>query len=211
MTISILISKLKHYWYITLILPILFSLFGFSSYNNKTEYKASIGLGYTFNSPDYSKVSSDNYDRAINSGGEYLANRFNSVEIQKRITSEMNFGDNKIDSKKPFYDISNQQAGFVNVLATFASEIEANNFLTIVKKTYTELLQTEKNFNEASPYKVKPMENFIQSIIKTSTPIQFQILPTIFGLLLGILIALLLPSKKQKLLTSGEVGQDLAQ
>jgi capsular polysaccharide biosynthesis protein len=205
MTISTLIGKLKRYWYILVILPILFSLFGFSSYNNKTEYKASIGLGYTFNSPDYSKVSSDNYDRAINSGGEYLANRFKSVEIQKRIVSEMGIGDSRIDAKKPFYEIANQQAGFVNVLATFGSDTEANNFLNAVKKTYIELLQTEKNFNESSPYKIKPMENFLQSVVKTTTPIQFQILPTIFGLLLGILVALLLPAKKQKLLTSGEM------
>jgi hypothetical protein len=208
MTISILIGKLKRYWYIIIILPILFSIFGFSSYNNKTEYKASIGLGYTFNSPDYSKVSSDNYDRAINSGGEYLTNRFKSVEVQKRIVSEMGLGDGRIDAKKPFYDLANQQAGFVNIITGFGSEAEANNFLAAVKKTYTELLQTEKNFNENSPYKIKPMENFIQSIIKTSTPIQFQILPTIFGLLLGILIALLLPSKKHKMLTSGEVGEN---
>ena len=93
----------------------------------------------------------------------------------------------------------------MNISSSFGSESEANNFLTAVKKTYSELLQTEKNFNETSPYKIKPMENFIQSIVKTSTPLQFQILPTIFGLLLGILIALLLPSKKHKLLTSSEV------
>jgi hypothetical protein len=204
MTISTLINKLKTYWYVILILPILFSFFGFSSYNNKTEYKASIGLGYTFNSPDYTKVSSDNYDRAINSGGEYLANRFKSVEVQKRITSEMGIGDSKIDPKKPFYELANQQAGFVNVVASFGSESEANNFLIAIKKTYTELLQTEKNFNENTPYKIKPMENFIQSVIKTSTPIQFQFLPTIFGLLLGISIALLLPGKKQKLLISNQ-------
>ena len=202
MTISTLINKFKTYWYITIILPILFSFFGFSSYNSKTEYKASIALGYTFNSPDYAKVSSDNYDRAINSGGEYLANRFKSVEVQKRITSEIGLGDNRIDPKKPFYELANQQAGFVNILASFGSEAEANNFLQAVKKTYTELLQTEKNFNENSPYKIKPMENFIQSVIKTSTPIQFQILPTIFGLLLGLLIVSLLPGKQPKLLTS---------
>jgi hypothetical protein len=210
MTISILIGKLKRYWYIILILSILFSFFGFSSYNNKTEYKASIGLGYTFNSPDYSKVSSDNYDRAINSGGEYLVNRFKSVEIQKRVAQDLGIGDNKIDAKKPFYELTNQQAGFVSVAGSFGSEIEANAFLASIKKTYTELLQTEKSFNESSPYKVKPMENFVQSVIKVSTPIQFQILPTIFGLLLGILIVLLLPAKKQKLLTSGEVREDLA-
>lgn len=208
MTISALLNKLKNYWYIILILPILFSFFGFSSYNNKTEYKASIGLGYTFNSPDYTKVSSDNYDRAINSGGEYLVNRFKSVEIQKRIISDMGISDNKIDAKKPFYELTNQQAGFVSASANFGSELEANTFLLAVKKTYTELLQTEKNFNENSSYKIKPMENFMQSIIKTSTPIQFQILPTIFGLLLGFLVALLLPEKKQKLLISGKVDDN---
>jgi capsular polysaccharide biosynthesis protein len=203
MTISNLLGKLKRYWYLIVILPILFSLFGFSSFNNKTEYKASIGLGFTLNSADYSKVGTDNYDRAINSGGEYLANRFKSLEVQKRIVSEMNMGDSKIDSKKPFYELSNQQAGFVNVLATFGSELEANNFLNAVKKTYTEVLLTEKNFNEASPYRIKPMENFLQSIVKTTTPLQFQVLPTIFGLLLGVLLALLLPAKKSKLLNSG--------
>jgi hypothetical protein len=204
MTVSTLLNKLKNYWYIVLILPILFSLFGFSSYNNKTEYKASIGLGYTFNSPDYSKVSSDNYDRAINSGGEYLANRFKSLEIQKRVALDMGISDGRLDAKKPFYDLANQQAGFVNVVASFGSEVEANSFLVAIKKTYTELLQTEKNFNENSPYKIKPMENFIQSVSKASTPIQFQILPTIFGFLLGVLIALLLPNKKQKLLTTSQ-------
>jgi hypothetical protein len=207
MTISILIDKLKRYWYIILILPILFSFFGFSAYNNKTDYKASIGLGYTFNSPDYNKVSSDNYDRAINSGGEYILNRFKSIEIQKRIAQDLQIADNKIDAKKPFYELTNQQAGFVSVAGSFGSENEANAFLASIKKTYTELLQTEKSFNESSPYKVKPMENFVQSVIKVNTPIQFQILPTIFGLLLGMLIALLLPAQKQKLLTSGEISE----
>ncbi len=201
MTIFILLSKLKTYWYIILILILSFSFFGFSAYNNKIEYKASIGIGFTFNSLDYTKVSSDNYDRAINSGGEYLLNRFKSIEVQKRIISELNLSDNKIDTKKPFYDLTNQQAGFVNISASFESEAEATNFLQVVKKTYTELLQTEKNFNESSPYKIKPMENFIQSVIKTSTPLQFRALPTIFGGLLGLLIVLLLPAKKQKLLT----------
>lgn len=195
MTIATLFNKLKQYWYLIVIFPILFSIFGFSSFNNKTEYKASIGLGFTFNSPDYAKASSDNFDRAINSGGEYLTNRFKSLEVQKLIATQAGIGDNRIDSKKPFYELSNQQAGFVNVVATFGSEPEANSFLNAVKKTYTELLQTEKSFNESSPYRIKPMENFLQSIVKTTTPIQFQLLPTIFGLVLGILLALLLPFK----------------
>ena len=196
MTISTLFTKVKIYWYILLILPIVMTYFGFSSFVNKTSYTASISLGISYNNIEYTKINTENWDRQTNSASEYLANRFKSLEIQKSLVDQMGYKDNVINLKKPFYEISNQTAGFVSVSGNFETKTDATQFLESTKKTYQTILEIEKGNNELINYKIQPMNKFLEAIVEVKTPVQFRILPTVFGLLLAMLIVCILPLKK---------------
>ncbi len=196
MTVSDLLTKAKIYWYILLILPLVMAYFGFSSFINKTSYTASISLGISYNNIEYTKVNTENWDRQINVASEYLANRFKSIEVQKNLSEQMGYGDNMVNAKKPFYEISNQTAGFVSVSGNFETKTDATQFLEATKKTYQNILETEKGNNELINYKIQPMNRFLEAIVEVKTPVQFRILPTVFGLLLAVLIVCILPLKK---------------
>jgi hypothetical protein len=198
MTISQLLTKLKIYWYILLILPLAMTYFGFSSFVNKVSYISSISLGITYNNPDYSKVGSENWDRQINSASEYLANRFKSIEVQKSMVDAMGYKDTLINPKKPFYEVTNQTAGFVSISADLGSKEEGVKFLEGVKKVYKNILEVEKSNNETSAYRVKPMDNFVENTIEVKTPIQFKVLPTVSGFIIALLVVAVLPIKTKK-------------
>jgi capsular polysaccharide biosynthesis protein len=197
MTISHLLTKFRVYWYLIILLPAIFTAFGFSSFVNKSSYSPAISVGITYNNADYLKTSSENWDRQLNSVSEYLTNRFKSIEVQKKIIDKMGYSDASISAKKPFYEITNQNAGFVSISANLNTKDEANQFLSTIKSVYQEIIETEKSANEIDSYKVKPMDKFLESIVETKTPIQFRIMPTIFGLVLAILIVAVLPAKSE--------------
>lgn len=200
MTVSQFIHKIKKYWYILLILPILATFLGTTSFASKSNYQASITVGVSYNNPDYVFSGNENYDRQLNALSEYLTNRFKSVDVQKKVVDFMdpkNNLDNKINPKKPFYEITDQKSGYVNLSAVFGSESEAKKFNEAIKSTYQSVIKLEKNQNELSNYKVEPMTNFSESVTIVKTPIQFQILPTIIGFLVAIIIILFLPIRDQ--------------
>jgi capsular polysaccharide biosynthesis protein len=197
MTILELLNKIKKYWYIIAILPIVTSFFGFTPLVDKISYKASITVGVALNSPDLTKVSTQNYDRQLGSLSDFLANRFKSLDIQKIIAFELGMPDSGIDSKKPFYEISNQSSGFINITGTFKNQSESLAFLGAIKKVYYNIIELEKNQNESSPYKIKPMDKFSEAIVSVNTPIQTKALPAVIGLLVAILVIVIIPDKQR--------------
>ena len=201
--------RCRKFWWIPLILTILFSAFGFSEFANKIEYRANISVGATYNNPEYLKTLPQDRALSLSKLGEYLSNRFKAPEIQIRIAQEtreanstnrknLEVSDISIDYKKTFYDVANQENGFVSIGANFKSEAEAQSFLAAVKGTYKNLIETE-NYSELPAYRIRPMDNFKESVIIVKTPIQFKILPTILGFLLGLLLLLILPFNKKRL------------
>ena len=198
MTIAQLLQRVQKYWLILVIIPTVLTLLAYPKLADKVDYKASISVGVSLNSLDYKSTNSDNYDRQLNSLSEYLANRFKSIEVQKTILKELGENDSKIDLKKPIYEISNQTSGFVNLSSSFSTEIKAKIFLQAIKNSYSNIIETEKNLNESAPFKIKPMDKFLETIVEVRNPIQLTLIPTIAGLLLALLIILFLPDKPTK-------------
>ncbi len=209
MSYQMFLIRCRKFWWIPFILVILFSFLGFSSFVDKVEYRANITVGATYNNPEYLKTLPQDRALSLSKLGEYLSNRFKSPEIQIRVAQEtreanstnkkgLETSDIAIDYKKTFYDIANQENGFVSIGANFKSEVEAQSFLAAIKGTYKNLIETE-NYSELPAYKIKPMDNFKESVIIVKTPIQFKMLPTILGLLLGLLLLLILPFNGKRL------------
>ena len=209
MSYEMFLIRCRKFWWIPVILTILFTFLGFSSFVDKIEYRANIAVGLTYNNPEYLKTLPQDRAISLSKLGEYLVNRFKAPEIQIRIAQEtleansankkgIEASDVSIDYKKTFYDVTNQENGFVSIGANFKSEAEALSFLTAVKSTYKNLIETE-NYSELPAYRIRPMDNFKESVIIVKTPIQFKVLPTILGLLLGLLLLLILPFNKKRL------------
>ena len=212
MTFEMFLIRCKRFWWIPVLLAVSFTFFGFSGFVDKVEYRASIGVGATYNNPEYIKITPQDRSLSLSKLSEYLANRFKSPEIQLKVaeeTREANSSNKKagvvsdisIDYKKPFYDVLSQENGFISVGANFKSETEAQNFLTAIKVSYRNLIETENN-SELPTYRIRPMDNFREAIMQVKTPIQFKVLPTILGLLLGLLLMLVLPFRKKRLMHS---------
>jgi hypothetical protein len=197
MTVAQFLARCRTYWYILVLLPLLLTAVSYTKLASNTDYRASISLGLAANSPDFPLASGENYDRYLTTLSEYLANRFKSIEVQKIITTELGLPDSKIDLKKPIYDITNQNSGFVSVSGVFEDKIKAENFLKATKKAYTTIVITEKSNNETSPYKIQAQTLFLETIVEVKTPIQTTLAPTILGLLLALLLTIILPYKNQ--------------
>jgi capsular polysaccharide biosynthesis protein len=198
MTINQFLAKCRKYWYILLIIPVLSTAVGLTSFATKVDYKASLGLGLSISNPNYAIQSGENYDRYLTTLSEFLVNRLKSIEVQKMITSEMGLPDSVIDAKKPIYEIVNQNSGFVSVSASFNQRSEAEKFLSVTKKAYQNIVNVEKNVNESSIYQIKPMSQFLESVIEVKAPLQLTLAPSILGLLVSILIVSYLPIQSTK-------------
>jgi hypothetical protein len=209
MTFEMFLIRCRRFWWIPLILGIGFTFFGFSSFVDKTEYRANIGIGATYNNPEYIKTLPQDRSLSLTKLSEYLTNRFKSPEIQLKVAQETREANSSIkkynevtdislDYKKPFYDIVSQENGFVSIGANFKSEQEAQNFLTAIKTTYRNLIETE-NASELPTYRIKPMDNFKEGVLVVKTAIQFKVLPTILGILLGFLLLLIIPFSAKRL------------
>jgi hypothetical protein len=220
MSFEMFLIRLGRFWWIPLVLAVTFSMFGFSSFVDKVEYRANISIGATYNNPEYLKTTPQDRALSLSKLSEYLVNRFKSPEIQFRIAQETqeansSYKSNKneiddviIDYKKTFYDVANQENGFVSIGANFKNDADAQSFLVAIKSSYKNLIETE-NYSELPAYRIRPMDNFKESIIKVKTPIQFKILPTILGFLLGLLLLLTLPFRSKRLTHDNESSQNI--
>lgn len=182
----------------------------FFSWTRSTNYQASIGLGISFNSQDFTnttsgKVLSSNdinpqsgseYIYSLSEFSKYLSARFASVEIQSLVAQKAGLSIQSYDPKKPFYTVTPQSGGYISVNYEVPSKEESEKFIKAVKETYNDLIKIERQNKELSAFKVEPKTEFIESVSTISRPVQFQILPTIAGLLVGIAISALLPFKK---------------
>jgi hypothetical protein len=118
------------------------------------------------------------------------------VEVQGLVAQKAGLGIQSYDSKKPFYTVTPQTGGYISINYEVSSKEESEKFIKAIKETYSYLIKTERQSKELAPFKVEPKTEFIESVTTVSRPVQFQILPTITGLLVGIAISALLPFKK---------------
>jgi capsular polysaccharide biosynthesis protein len=207
MTFELLRTKLIKNSWVILIAVVITNLSLLANTYNPT-YLSSVTVGLSINNPQYqnSLASSNNfaantYDQTLAELGLYLSNRFAAPDIQYEISENAKLGE-KIDNKKPFYEIKNQNGGFVNITYTAVSKSTGENFINSVNNTFLTKIVTEWNKDRPQVFAVdqtsKNKIDFNNSIVEVKPPLQNKLLPTIAGILLGVLLALILPSIKNK-------------
>jgi hypothetical protein len=205
MTFELIRNKLiKNVWLVVATVVIAnVSLFANTS---SSSYLSSITVGLNINNTQYQNLlvasnnfASNTYDKILEDLSLYLSNRFAAPDIQSEISENAKLGE-RIDTKKPFYDIKNQSAGFVNISYTAASKAGGENFISSVNNVFLSKIVTEWNRDRPQVFSIdqinKNKVDFNNSIIEVKSPIQNRLLPTIGGLLIGILGALVLPQSK---------------
>lgn len=207
MTFELIRAKLiKNSWVIILSLIILNASFFTNTYNSS--YISSITVGLSINNAQYQSLltSSNNfaantYDKTLDNLSLYLTNRFASPDIQYEISENAKLRE-KIDTKKPFYEIKNQSGGFVNISYSAESKAQGEGFINSVNAVFVNKIVAEWNKDRPQIFMIdqsnKNQTNFNSSVIQVNPPIQNAFLPTIAGVLIGSLIAILLPAFKAK-------------
>ncbi|MBC7471777.1 MAG: hypothetical protein H7196_00725 [candidate division SR1 bacterium] len=207
MTFETIRAKLiKNSWVIIASIIILNLSLLTNTYNST--YLSSITVGLSINNAQYqSLISSSNnfaantYDKTLENLSMYLSNRFASPDIQYEISENAKLRQ-KIDTKKPFYEIKNQSAGFVNISYNAESKQQGENFINSVNTVFLNKIITEWNKDRPQIFIIdqsnKGKNDFSSSVIQVKPPIQNALLPTIAGIFIGSLLALLLPSFNKK-------------
>lgn len=200
MTFGELRKKLINRWLVVAILIIVTNLVLLPRINQES-YVASIGFGLnpSTQKTDDSLSAGNNgegYGLVLEQLSLYISNRFSSIEIQSKIASELGFESNyKVES--PFYDVNPQQAGFVSLTYSNPNKENAEKFFPATKTVYQQIIN-EWNSSRPEVYKIRAMKDFNQSVSVNSPTKQFQILPTLVGLLVGLAIILTIPLKSNK-------------
>jgi hypothetical protein len=201
MTFSDLRTKiLKNSW-IILISIILFNLVLLPKTNDST-FLASTTVGVSLNNPQYQAVAigqnselASNYDAMLKEFSLYLSSRYQAPDIQTEIAKNLN-KQVKIDTKKPFYEVKTQNAGYTNVSYESGNKAEADEFNTAVTKVFDETILTEWNKGRSSLFTIENSDKsrkFTSSVNENKPSVQTSALPSVVGVLVGAFLALILP------------------
>jgi len=199
MTFANIQHRILKGWWIIVITTAAFTL-GFSPWVQSNSYQASIGLGVSFNSPNYvndleNRSTTLAYVQAAKEFSEYLQTRFSSVEVQDLVSKESGIKVNNYNVKNPFYTVGVGAGGFISVGYTDDNLVTAQNFIKAIKKAYYSVVD-EWNQSRLDNFKITPMQNFIETVATTQKPTQIQILPAIIGFLVAVLLTIAIPFKE---------------
>lgn len=207
MTFEDLVKRVLLRWWLTLIFILGFTLI-FYSWTSSTSYQASLGIGISFNNPDFlgqndGQVQTNSvgkrgseYTLALEEFSRYLAARFNSAEVQSMVAQRAGLKISSFSTKQAFYTVTPQFSGYISIAHELPSQESAEAFIQAIKSTFKDLITIEKNLGELQPYKIKPKEEFVETVTPVSKKAQFKILPSVVGFLVGITLSALLPFKK---------------
>jgi len=198
MSIKDLTRRVIAYWWIVIATSVAFTLF-FFPWSNETQFVGTITLGINFNNPELSSLdsSSQAYVESFESLSLYMEQRFSAIDIQSIIVREGNLGISSLSNGNPFYDIENQTSGFVNLAYSSTNADQSTRFIQGAKVAYVRVIE-EWNEQRQSEFRATPMTSFVEGVIELQRPIQFQLLPVISGLLVGVLLIMVLPDPKKK-------------
>jgi len=199
MTFANIQHRILKGWWIIVITTAAFTL-GFSPWVQSNSYQASIGLGVSFNSPNYvndleNRSTTLAYVQAAKEFSEYLQTRFSSVEVQDLVSKESGIKVNNYNVKNPFYTVGVGAGGFISVGYTDDNLVTGQNFIKAIKKAYYSVVD-EWNQSRLDNFKITPMQNFIETVATTQKPTQIQILPAIIGFLVAVLLTIAIPFKE---------------
>lgn len=198
MTISDLTRRVLAYWWIIIATGVAFTLLLFP-WSSDTQYVGAITVGINFNDPSLSdfEQSQISYVDSFEQLSIYVEQRFSAIEIQSTINEEADLNIGSLSNGNPFYELENQGAGFVNITYTANNREEAEKFLIGAKAGYNQII-SEWNDARQNEFTVRPMTTFSESVVEVQKPIQFQLLPVISGVLIGVVLIMILPKPKQK-------------
>ncbi len=196
MTLQEVVFKILKGWWLIIGFGLVASLIFFPKLNQNT-YISSIGIGINYSTPEFLKYTenNDNYILINQEMSKFLATRFASVEMQAFVAQDMDFEPKSYDSVLPFYTINRQANGFVSLTLETNNEEEGRKFLEAVKKNYNKIIDTEINKLQPKEFKIEAQKEFLEAVKPVSRPLQFQLLPTITGIIIGIFTSLILPNK----------------
>jgi len=199
MTFSDVLNRaLKRWWII--VIAIVISTLAFFPWSTDTLFKASIGIGVSLNSPELEKrdnVRTD-FSGSLVELGKYLETRFTSIEVQSLVASRAGIAVSSYSPTKAFYTVTPGSGGYISISYDAKNKDEANSFLTAIKSVYNDVVTLEKFNSETPSLSIKPKTNFIETVAQSSRPTQTQVLPSVVGFLIGLLVAVLIPVKKEK-------------
>lgn len=205
MSLETVVRKLLTYWYIIIIGTLLTGA-AFLPWSRRVTYQASIGYGISFDnlsqdsptlsSPDQSTVYST-YAFMLQEISKYLVSRFESVETQTFIDSQMQTSHGRYTAAKPFYEVLNQSAGFVSLSYEAQSREEAEKFLEVSNIAYNNIVD-EWNQNRPGLFQTTPTQSLTYAIAEVTMQSQLQLVPVFIGLFLSTAIVLILPIRGTK-------------
>lgn len=196
MTFSDLSSRLKKYWWV-IILTTLIAVVFFVPRLSADKYFASIGVGISYNDDSFPTTgdAASGYTDSLEKLSLFLTERYNAVENQQVVAAEMGVNPN-YSHETAFYNVVNNNGGFVTLSTESGSQEEADKFISGVKKAYTAIV-AEWNSSRAPQYRVQAQTDFNQTVTTQKAPLQVKFLPVLAGFLIGCLLALILPLKKE--------------
>jgi hypothetical protein len=192
--------KLLARWWLILAFTIGFT-FVFFPWSSSTAYKASIGLGISFNNPAFIETdnqASNGYVSSLKEFSLYLANRFRSVEVQSSVAKKAGLGVANFTSVKAFYDVTDQGGGFITISYDAPSQEVAQTFINVIQDQYNQIITIERSNNQLPAFQITPNTQFITDISEVRRPTQFRLLPSVAGVMLGLAIAIIAPYRITK-------------
>lgn len=198
MTIADLTRRIFAYWWVIIITGTAFSLLLFP-WTNQVQYVGTITVGINLNDPTLSSLeeSSLAYVESFEALSTYIDQRFSAIDIQNIVSQESGLNIPSLVEGKPFYEVTLQGAGFSNISYKTPHKDQAERFTQGVKVAYTQIVE-EWNESRQSEFRITPMTQFTSSVVATQKPVQFQLLPIISGILVGIVVIVILPLPKTK-------------
>jgi capsular polysaccharide biosynthesis protein len=191
---------LKNSW-IILISIILFNLVLLPKTNDST-FLASTTVGVSLNNPQYQAVATgqnselaSNYDGMLKEFSLYLSSRYQAPDIQSEIAKNLN-KQIKIDTKKPFYEVKTQNAGYTNISYESGNRGEATDFNNSVVRVFNDIIIQEWNKDRPALFTVENTDKsrkFTSSINENKPSVQTSALPSVVGIFIGSFLALVLP------------------
>lgn len=200
MTIADLTKKILAYWWIIIITCVGFGLLLFP-WTNETQYVGTLTINANFNNPSLSSFegSQEAYVDSFEMLLIYMERRFSTIDVQKTIADEAGINSNSLSIGSPFYNVESLGAGSIQLLYSANSQEEAEGFIRGAKIAYQGVV-ADWNLDRQDEFTIiaSDTDELSSSVVKVDRPIQFQILPIVSGLLIGIFVVAILPLPKTK-------------
>ncbi len=213
MTFADLFLKFRKFWPLLIIFPILINLvsapFLFQEkYQAHVSYGLSVPLDESLQEDEKEEINFEKerikYANLLEGISYFLVKQFASVQIQHIIAEIIGLETANLSENTPFYEVKNQDMGYVNLIYTGHSEEEVQRFIEGSNEGYEEII-AKWNENRPDEAKISAQDPDSQ-IIKLEPTIQEFLFPTIAGIIIGFSVIVLLPenlrinikSKKEK-------------